>query len=284
MAASRSLQLLVALLLLLLLAFCPSQPVAKANGHNNPHHFVLVHGLGHGAWCWYKITTLLQQAGHRATAIDLTSNGINKAVADTVTSVAQYLQPLTDFLAATNDTVILVGHSLGGSSISYAMELFSEKIEKAVFVAAVMPTDNQTFIPTDVLPNFGSLIEQGVVILNFGNGPSASPTSISINKLASAKDIFYNESPLEDVNLALTLLNPTPFAPTLEVLKLTSAKYGSIPRFYIKTPLDKAVSPVLQESYIQQNPPYQVFTIQQSDHSPFFSKSINLAHILSSIA
>ncbi|MCO5551639.1 hypothetical protein L7F22_005143 [Adiantum nelumboides] len=281
MAASRSLQLVVALLLLL--AFCPSQPVAKAHGHDNPHHFVLVHGLGHGAWCWYKITTLLQQAGHRATAIDLTSNGINKAVADTVTSVAQYLQPLTDFLAATNDTVILVGHSLGGSCISYAMELFSEKIEKTVFVAALMPTDNQTFIPPDVLLTFGSLLEQGIAIQNFANGPSSPPTSISINT-DSAKDIFYNESPLEDVNLASTLLNPTPFAPILEVLNLTSVKYGSIPRIYIKTPLDKAVSPVLQASIIQQNPPYQVFTIQQSDHSPFFSKSVSFAHILSSIA
>ncbi|KAK9938994.1 hypothetical protein M0R45_015704 [Rubus argutus] len=34
-------------------------------------HFVLVHGAGHGAWCWYKIATLLTAAGHNVTTLDL---------------------------------------------------------------------------------------------------------------------------------------------------------------------------------------------------------------------
>ncbi|KAI5082944.1 hypothetical protein GOP47_0002687 [Adiantum capillus-veneris] len=282
MAAKASLSFLL-LLGLILVASYTSHCEAKANGHDGPHHFVLVHGLGHGAWCWYKITTLLQQAGHHVTSVDLTSNGIDKVVADTVTSLPQYLQPLTEFLANTNDTVILVGHSLGGSSISYAMELFSEKIEKAIFLAALMPSNNQTFVPADVLQALGVLFSQGVAIQNFANGPSFPPTSISIN-LGSAKEYFYTKSPLEDVNLALTLLNPTPFAPLLEVLTLTPAKYGSIPRFYIKTPLDNVIVPALQASFIQQNPPSQEFTIQQSDHSPFFSKHVILANLLLSLA
>ncbi|KAK9036308.1 hypothetical protein V6N11_078314 [Hibiscus sabdariffa] len=27
-------------------------------------HFVLIHGICHGAWCWYMLVSLLQSAGH----------------------------------------------------------------------------------------------------------------------------------------------------------------------------------------------------------------------------
>lgn len=39
--------------------------------------------------------------------------------------------------------VILVGHDFGGTCISYAMEAFSCKIAKAVFVSAAMLTNGQ---------------------------------------------------------------------------------------------------------------------------------------------
>lgn len=39
----------------------------KKSSSEKQGHFVLVHG----AWCWYKVATLLQSAGHRATALDL---------------------------------------------------------------------------------------------------------------------------------------------------------------------------------------------------------------------
>lgn len=55
------------------------------------HHFVLIHGLGHGAWCWYKIVTLLKQKGHRVAALDLTSNGINRAASHYAEPLLQYI-------------------------------------------------------------------------------------------------------------------------------------------------------------------------------------------------
>ena len=39
-------------------------------------HFVLIHGGGFGAWCWYKSIALLEEAGFVATALDLTGSGI----------------------------------------------------------------------------------------------------------------------------------------------------------------------------------------------------------------
>lgn len=62
------------------------------------NHFVLVHGGGFGAWCWYKTIALLEEAGYRATAIDLTGSGIHSFDPNSVVNLAQYVQPLTDFL------------------------------------------------------------------------------------------------------------------------------------------------------------------------------------------
>jgi len=36
--------------------------------------YALVHGAWHGAWCWEKLTPLLQQAGHEVVAPDLPSD------------------------------------------------------------------------------------------------------------------------------------------------------------------------------------------------------------------
>lgn len=44
--------------------------------------------------------------------------------------------------------MILVGHSTGGACVSYALELFPEKISKAVFMCATMVSDGQR--PFDV--------------------------------------------------------------------------------------------------------------------------------------
>lgn len=61
-----------------------------------PKHFILVHGMGGGAWFWFEIVTLLEHYGYEATTVDLTAHGINKAIADDVTTAAEYTKPLLD--------------------------------------------------------------------------------------------------------------------------------------------------------------------------------------------
>lgn len=60
--------------------------------------FVLVHGEGFGAWCWYKTVALLEEAGLVPTAIDLTGSGINRTDSDSISTLADYAKPLTDYL------------------------------------------------------------------------------------------------------------------------------------------------------------------------------------------
>ncbi|PKI65342.1 hypothetical protein CRG98_014267, partial [Punica granatum] len=61
-------------------------------------HFVLVHGGGFGAWCWYKTIALLEEGGFKVTAIDLTGSGIDSFDTNGIATLSQYAKPLTDFL------------------------------------------------------------------------------------------------------------------------------------------------------------------------------------------
>ncbi|CAN1311453.1 Methylesterase 17 [Linum perenne] len=63
-------------------------------------HFVLVHGIGHGSWCWYKIRTLLESSGHRVTCVDLASAGVDPTDPDTLFKFEDYNKPLLDLIAA----------------------------------------------------------------------------------------------------------------------------------------------------------------------------------------
>ncbi|WP_461056300.1 alpha/beta fold hydrolase [Spirosoma arcticum] len=47
--------------------------------------FVLVHGAWHGAWCWKKVTPLLEANGNRVLVPDLPGHGVDKTPPATVT-------------------------------------------------------------------------------------------------------------------------------------------------------------------------------------------------------
>ncbi|KAK7252851.1 hypothetical protein RIF29_37093 [Crotalaria pallida] len=111
-------------------------------------HFVLIHGACHGAWCWYKVASLVKSAGHQVTALDMAASGIHPTQVRELNSITQYFEPLMEFMAslASEERIILVGHSFGGVAISVAMENFPNKIAAAVFVTALMPAPDLSFV------------------------------------------------------------------------------------------------------------------------------------------
>jgi pimeloyl-ACP methyl ester carboxylesterase len=113
----------------------------------NSSNFVLIHGGSHGAWCWYKVATMLKSTGHNVTTIELAASGINSIQVQDIHSISKYYEPLMTFMESLppNEKVILVGHSLGGVSTSVAMEMFPQKLFVAVFVTAYVLSQNLTY-------------------------------------------------------------------------------------------------------------------------------------------
>ncbi|KAI5356003.1 hypothetical protein L3X38_008898 [Prunus dulcis] len=141
--------------------------------------FILVHGEGFGAWCWYKTIALLEEAGLLPVTFDLKGSGIDLTDTNSVATLAEYSKPLIEYLEnlEEDEKVILVGHSNGGACVSYALEHFSLKISKAIFICATMVSDGQR--PFDVFAEeLGSAEQfmQGSKFLIHGNGKDKPPT------------------------------------------------------------------------------------------------------------
>ncbi|KAL4568569.1 hypothetical protein LXL04_024184 [Taraxacum kok-saghyz] len=265
----------------------PQQLINQEVNHDEleTSHIVLVHGGGFGAWCWYKSIALLQESKFKVTTIDLSGSGIDMFNANAIKSLSQYVKPLTDFLEKLPDgeKVILAGHDFGGVCISYTMELFPNKVAKAIFIAASMlKTGQSTLDMFSHKENANDLMNQAQKFV-YANGKNQPPSAIDLDK-SLLKDLLFNQSTAKDVALASVSMRSIPFAPVLEKLSLSDSNYGSVRRFYIQTLEDNAIPVSLQETMINESPPEKVFRLKGSDHCPFFSKPQALHKLLIEIA
>ncbi|KAH9702966.1 methylesterase 17 [Citrus sinensis] len=244
-------------------------------------HFVLVHGISGGAWCWYKVRCLMENSGYKVSCINLKGAGTDPSDANSIHSFDDYNKPLMDFMSSLtdNEKVILVGHSAGGLSITQASHKFGNKIRLAVYLAATMLklgfcTDEDQGVPD--LSGFGDDVYQ----LGFGLGADQPPTS-AIVKQELQRKIIYQMSPQEDSTLAAMLVRPGPIL-ALESARFTGENHEEVdrvPRVYIKTMHDRVVKPEQQDAMIKRWPPSEVYALD-SDHSPFFSAPFLLAGFL----
>lgn len=66
-------------------------------------HFVLIHGISGGSWCWYKLKSMMCNSGYMVTCIDLKGAGIDPSDPNTILSFDDYNKPLLDFLSSLPD-------------------------------------------------------------------------------------------------------------------------------------------------------------------------------------
>ncbi|XP_047322708.1 putative methylesterase 12, chloroplastic [Impatiens glandulifera] len=268
-------------------SFSNGKPLSEFLESIKEKRIVLVHGEGFGAWCWYKTIALLEESGLLPTALDLSGSGIDLTDPNNITTMADYAKPLIKYLENLQEDdgkVILVGHSSGGACISYALEHFSNKISKAIFLCATMVSNGQK--PFDVFAEeLGSadLFLQESKFLTYGNGKDKPPTGLMFEK-EQLKGLYFHQSPSKDVALAMVSMRPIPLQPLMEKASLSIENYGIGRRFYIQTLEDNALSADVQEKMVRENPPEGVFKIKGSDHCPFFSKPQSLHKILLEIA
>lgn len=237
----------------------------------------------HGAWCWYKIVELLEKDGHRVSAIDLMSAGTSPVSADSIMSFEEYNQPLMHFLAKLPQTekIVLVGHSLGGVSVARGSEDFPHLIAVAVYLCAFMFRGGESMQREKEIMDPTGVVED--IEYSFGNGIEEPPTSILVPKKIQ-KDLLYGTTSTLDATLASLLLRPCPSrALTNLSLETTDERYGVVPRVYIKTTKDNALSLAKREVLIANSPPEKVYSLD-SDHSPFFSAPEKLHSLLLDIA
>jgi pimeloyl-ACP methyl ester carboxylesterase len=107
--------------------------------------FVLVHGGGHGAWCWDAVTPLLNAP---ALAVDLPGRGSHPADLATVTQQACVDTVVTQILTRDLTDVVLAGHSLAGVTVPGVAARVPERIQHLVLFAGLVPPEGRSVVDT----------------------------------------------------------------------------------------------------------------------------------------
>lgn len=236
-------------------------------------HIVLVHGAWHGAWCWAGVAPLLRARGHGVTAIDLPGRWRSPAAQAAITA-DDYVQAVLQVLRTVPTPAVLVGHSLGGASISLAAEAAPERVHRLVYLTAFLVPPGQTvgaLAGADRASRIPSAVRR-----------DAATGSSAIDP-ARAREVFFHDCTDEDVRMAQQLLSPEPGVMGRTALRLTPERFGSVDRAFIECLQDRAITLDAQRAMQVALPCRQVLALDSS-HSPFFSHPGALADLLSQLA
>jgi pimeloyl-ACP methyl ester carboxylesterase len=271
--------------------------------------FVFVHGAWHGAWCWAHVVRLLGAQGYAAIALDLPGHGLtarlpNAYGSQDLAALATEVSPLAalttldyrDLVLSVvrglckggSGPVVLVGHSLGGATLTAVAEAEPTLIRRLVYLTAFAPVLRPTPLEYIQLP---SMATAEVPPLFAGDPNVIACARINFNaadpaKAAANKSAFYGDVSDAVYAPVVRLLTPDePIGALVTPVIPTVGQWGSVPRTYIRCTQDRAIPIAGQDQMIaeaDQFTPHNRFVQETlaTSHSPFLSAPDDVVSLL----
>jgi pimeloyl-ACP methyl ester carboxylesterase len=148
-----------------------------------------------------------------------------------------------------------------------------DRIARTIYLASFMLPNGKRVL--DYVPDRSSLLTGRVDVNRLALWDWLQPEAY--------RDVLYADCSEDDIALARALLVRGPVRPALTRLKLTDARYGRVPRAYIRLTQDKAVSIPLQDRLLNETGVDRVESIEAS-HSAYFSRPDDLATTILKLA
>ncbi|MFT7633960.1 MAG: pimeloyl-ACP methyl ester carboxylesterase [Mariniblastus sp.] len=233
-------------------------------------HYILVHGAWEAAWSWNETRPVLEQHGHKVTAIDLPGTKANDRAVAQVT-MDSYVQTVADVIRAQDHKVTLVGHSLAGAVISQVAELMPEKIERLIYAAGFLLKDGDSVIEAMQRDPDGEFLPELVF--------SEDQSSVTATPQVWRDKAFHDVEEIKTVEVLPLVDHAQSTEPFAAKVRLSEEEFGSVPKIYIRTALDKMVSPKLQDEMVEN---WRVDTVHvlQAGHFPTLSMPEKLANLM----
>ncbi len=109
--------------------------------------FVLVHGGGHGGWCYQKVKRILEARGHEVFAPSMTGLAERSHLLSPGVDLDLHISDIVQLLRYWDlRDVVLVGHSYGGMVITGAADRATDRIGKLVYLDAANPRNGQSLV------------------------------------------------------------------------------------------------------------------------------------------
>ena len=222
--------------------------------------------LIHGAWGYGgefdDVVRLLSSDGSRVIAPDLPGHGKSNETLTEVTMGA-YVQRAIDTINSVDGSVVLVGHSLAGAIISQVAEIIPEKIERLIYVAAMLPKTGDTPLALMQSDKEGELLPR---IIFSEDQTYATLTEEDIRNIL-LHDVVDEERLDRSIPMFLMKQATQPF---MTPARLTKENFGKAAKYYIRANLDKVLSLSLQDEMISNWRVEEVLTLD-SGHFPLTS-------------
>lgn len=231
--------------------------------------YVLIHGSLIGGWCWNKIGKVLENKGHFVYAPDLPGHSTDSNISAKEITFEKYVSFVCNLVNGIEGKIILVGHSLGGAIVTKVIEHVISKIEKVIYVCAIVPKNGDTI---------GELMKSDSI--------SEVNNSVQINKekmqievnFEKIDEVIFNGCDKNDIAYAKKMVVPQPFLPFTEPIILENEYFKMVGRIGIVCTEDKSLSPAIQEQ-MYRDAGCKMFFLN-SGHAPYFSKPDELTKIL----
>ncbi len=235
---------------------------------------ILVHGSWHWNGCFYKLEKILSGNGHDVVAVNNASHGDDNTAWDSIDSMSTYNTNAIAALNESSEQSMLVGHSMGGVTLSHLADIMPDKISKLVYLTAFMTNTGKS---------------ANDYIMAHAENPVCAPlwsvlspvnewagVEVASDKPDQVKEAFYADCSDEDIALSVAnVVKINTAIPNIYVPQTTAAHE----RHYIKCTNDRAIPLQAQEEMIAEFPDTIVHSLDSS-HSPFYSQPDAVAAII----
>lgn len=271
--------------------------------------FVLVHGAWHSSWHWAPLQRSLAHLGAASVALDLPGHGFDAPLPSgyllpgqpglsterselaglTMDECAESILSMLKKVRRHYRTVVLVTHSAGGGPASLAAEIAPGLLDRIVYLSAFVPAGRPRFIDYLGTP------EQTTTALGqaLGVGDTERLGAFRINPVSTEpvyveemRQTYYHDVPAEQfARWRLSLSPDLPLSIPATPVHLTAARWGRIPRTFIRLAEDRAAASAMQDLMINEADvfaPDNPFTVRElpGSHSPFAVRPGELAATL----
>jgi pimeloyl-ACP methyl ester carboxylesterase len=203
--------------------------------------YVLVHGGGHGGWCYQKVARRLRVEGHEVHAPTLTGLGERSHLLAPGIDLDLHIQDVVSVLHHEDlHDVILVGHSYGGMVITGVADRAADRIGRIVYLDAANPVNGQSLVD----------VAGPIILITREHSTFVDGVELVLHPAPEA-GLFYGVTDPDDLAWMADRLTAHPWACFEQKLRLTDEeRLWAIPRYSIVCTSTLATrDPELMESY-----------------------------------
>jgi putative intracellular protease/amidase len=233
--------------------------------------YVLVHGAWADESAWGFVRSNLAKNAN-VVVVNLPAHGADNTYGAGI-GLNDYVKTVTEAINQQPGKVILVGHSMAGEVISQVAENIPARIEKLIYVSAYLPKNGESVIDLSKKDNTSK------------TGPALEfnqDYSLATIKKEVVHDNICGDCPdyMKDILVKYHRAEPVKALNDKAVL---TAKFASVPKYYIATTKDEVVPYTLQQLMVKDNGAVKKVYELPTSHLPFVAMPDKFLEILKDI-